>query len=434
MHLRKNKFVPKICVVGLGYVGLPLVVEFAKNEVEVWGFDLNPLKIRALENHVDPSVQVASEELADLRIQFSGDPSVIQKANFVIVAVPTPINDEHLPDLGFLESASKLVGENLSEGTVIVYESTVYPGVTEEVCIPIVERYSGLRHMEGFFVGYSPERVNPGDADHTIDRIVKVVSGCDDDVTELVASVYSLVIKAGVVRAKNIRTAEAAKVIENIQRDLNIALINELALIFSRLGINTRDVLEAASTKWNFHKYTPGLVGGHCIGVDPYYLVYKARQLGYEPEVLLAGRKVNEYMARFVAEETINMLRLVGKNPFKSKVLILGLTFKENINDVRNSKAKDLIGFLRAEGVEVLAHDPYVDDAVVEQEFGVKNFILDEVLDFDAVILYNAHDPFKAISPKNLAVKMTGRPVLFDVKSFFDANALEELNFLYKTL
>lgn len=413
--------VRQICVVGLGYVGLPLALLLAKKN-EVVGFDINQKRIEQLRSGLDIREDVSSEELVSSKLIFSYDPKVISSSDFIIVAVPTPIDKLTNPDMSYVKKASKLVGKNLTKGSIVVFESTVYPGVTEEVCAPLLEEFSGLKLGEDFKVGYSPERVNPGDKEHTTDKIIKVVSGMDDESLEIIANVYSSVISAGVFKAKSIKVAEAAKVIENIQRDLNIALMNELSLIFEKLGINTHDVIEAASTKWNFHKYTPGLVGGHCIGVDPYYLTYKAKQVGYNPKVILAGREINDSMPKEVASKIVKELNRLGKNIQQSKILILGLAFKENVKDVRNSKSLNLIRELKEFGVEVLAHDPLVlEEDLIEENFGLTSSKLEDIKGVDAVILTVLHDEFKNINFNSL---FKDKKLLFDVKG-----ALRKENF-----
>jgi UDP-N-acetyl-D-glucosamine/UDP-N-acetyl-D-galactosamine dehydrogenase len=381
----------RLCVVGLGYVGLPLAVAFGRKTHTI-GFDINDTKIQELKKGIDSMGEVPKSELKKADIEYSSDPAVIKKANFIIVAVPTPINRDKSPDLRPLQSSSELVGKNLSKGAVVVYESTVYPGATEEICIPIMEQNSGLKCGTDFFIGYSPERINPGDTEHSVEKIVKIVSGMDAATLERVAAVYRMVIKAGVHQASSIKVAEAAKVIENIQRDLNIALMNELSLIFDKIGIDTREVIEAASTKWNFHKYYPGLVGGHCIGVDPYYLTFKAQQLGYEPQMILAGRHINESMAAHVAQKTIKALSRTDKPLNKCSVVVLGLTFKENVNDCRNSKAKNVIEELQRYNISVIGCDPMLDAQVVKRRFGVENIDIDALPQIDAAILLTPHE------------------------------------------
>jgi UDP-N-acetyl-D-galactosamine dehydrogenase len=413
----------KICVVGLGYVGLPLACLLSK-KYEVYGFDISEKKIDELKNGVDLTGEV--KDLEQYQIKFDSNPEIIKQANFIIVAVPTPILEDKRPDLSLVISASEIVGKNLKPGSIVVYESTVYPGCTEEVCLPALETESGLKFGHDFKIGYSPERVNPGDKIHTIDKIYKIVSGSDEEALDKIAEVYGSITQ--IHKASSIKVAEAAKVIENVQRDLNIALMNELALIFDRLGIDTKEVIEAAATKWNFHKYQPGLVGGHCIGVDPYYLTYKAMQLGYNPQIILAGRGINEYMSEFVA------LKLKGKK----KILILGLTFKENVPDIRNSKARDLINRLRGRGAEVIGHDPSLANfKEVVNRFGIK--MIDEfppAEKFDAIILFSPHDIFKTenYSLNKLRDICGENPILFDIKGFHQKAEAEKAGFKYLTL
>lgn len=410
----------RICVVGLGYVGLPLAVEFGKTDLEVYGFDIDEKKIGELEEGFDSMGEVSDEDLAATTLHYSASPEVIEKANFIIVAVPTPIDKGKKPDLKYVEGASELVAKHLQKGTIVVFESTVYPGVTEEVCIPIIEEHSGLKCGEDWKIGYSPERVNPGDKEHTIDKIVKVVSGMDDESLDVIADVYSKVCRAGVHKAATIKTAEAAKVIENVQRDLNIALVNELSLIFQKMGIETLDVLEAAATKWNFHHYKPGLVGGHCIGVDPYYLTHRAEEMGYHPEVILAGRRINDSMAEHVAEMIVKGLIQAGKSVKDCKVLIMGLTFKENVNDMRNSKAKDVIKTLKNYKIDVYGYDPILNPEDIEKEFEVKPIKdLAEAAPFDGIVLTVLHEPFLSLSVEDLRKHMTPDAVLMDVKAHY---------------
>lgn len=358
----------RICVVGLGYVGLPLAVEFARRH-RVIGFEVDQSKVDELKTGFDRMREVEEEDLKSVHIDYTTEVTKISEADYVIVCVPTPIDKNNNPDLSLVESASRLVGQNLKEGATVVFESTVFPGVTEEICLPILEHESGKSCPAEFSIGYSPERVNPGDKEHTIPKIVKVVSGCNGETGERIAALYSSIITAGVHLAPNIRTAEAAKVIENVQRDLNIALVNELAMIFERMGIRTNDVIEASGTKWNFHKYTPGLVGGHCIGVDPYYLTHKAQELGYHPEIILAGRRLNDNMHRYVVARLVKTMNLCGVASFNSTVLVLGLTFKENCSDDRNSRAKQLIEELRTFGCRVVACDPWLSDDRIRTSF-----------------------------------------------------------------
>ncbi|MBI4135794.1 nucleotide sugar dehydrogenase [Candidatus Uhrbacteria bacterium] len=427
----------KIAIIGLGYVGLPLAVAFGKSRfAPVIGLNKSKARIDSLLAGHDPNKDVSDADIAAAKVEFTLDPSVLAQVNFIIVTVPTPITQARQPDLTLVREASETVGKYIKPGTVVVYESTVYPGVTEEVCIAIIEKASGLKCGKDFKIGYSPERVNPGDHEHTLERIVKVVSGMDQETLDLVATVYSEICKGGVHKAPNIKTAEAAKVIENIQRDLNIALMNELTLIFHRLGINTKDVVEAAGTKWNFHKYQPGLVGGHCIGIDPYYLTYRAQELGYNPEVILAGRRINDWMPEYVADLTIRGLVEAGKAVQGSRVLVLGLTFKENIRDIRNSKIADTIKKLKSYGVQVLGYDPNLYQDEVEK-FGVEYMPdLGNVAKIDGIILATLHDQFKTILLNDLIKYFNGngRGVLVDVKSYFLDEAKKIPNLIYKCL
>ena len=407
----------QVCVVGLGYVGLPLAVEFAKNGVSVIGFDINQRRITQLAEGLDASGEMKRHDLEAVKIHYSTKAEDIEKANFVIAAIPTPVDKTNRPDLSLVESASRLIGQNLQKGAVVVFESTVYPGITEEICLPIIEQESRLKCGIDWKVGYSPERINPGDKEHTIDKIIKVVSAMDAESLEKIAEVYSIPCKAGVFRAASIKVAEAAKVIENTQRDINIALINELSLIFHRLGINTRDVLEAAGTKWNFLNFTPGLVGGHCIGVDPYYLVQKAVEVGYHPEVITAGRRVNDYMATFVAEETIRGLIITKKSVYGARILVMGLTFKENVRDLRNSKIAETIKILDDYGAKVVGFDPYLNKEEISSEFGISS-ISHLCGHFDAVIVATPHREFIGLEHKLLSI-FAGRPVVVDVKGIY---------------
>ena len=421
----------RICVVGLGYVGLPLAVEFSRTDLApVIGFDINKEKIDKFRQGIDPTREVGGDAVKNAKIDYTSNPIKIKEANFIIVAVPTPITEDREPDLSLVEGATKIVGQNLSKGSTIVYESTVYPGVTEDFCLPILEKESGLKGGVDFKIGYSPERVNPGDKEHTIDKIIKVVSGQDQATLDLAAEVYGLVIKAGIHKAPSIKIAEAAKVIENIQRDLNIALMNELSLIFEKLGIDTQAVIEAAATKWNFHKYYPGLVGGHCIGVDPYYLTFRAQQLGYEPEIILAGRHLNDSMADIVAKKVIAELA----EPSSAKILVLGLTFKENVNDFRNSKAREVIKTLQTAGAMVVAHDPLAAEGELEKLFGVKNLTWNEISGLDAIMLLVPHKQFIRLSLDDLKLKCKNAPVLFDLRRIYNKKEAEDLGFKYLTL
>jgi UDP-N-acetyl-D-glucosamine/UDP-N-acetyl-D-galactosamine dehydrogenase len=410
----------KIAVVGLGYVGLPVAVAFGKTH-HIIGFDINEHRINTLKEGMDYTNEVESKDLLSADIEFTIDGSKLHDRDFIIVAVPTPINDNRQPDLTPLIKASETVGKNMSKGTIVVYESTVYPGATEEVCVPILEKVSGLRAGVDFYVGYSPERINPGDKEHTFTTITKVVSGQNNKVLEVVAGVYGSVVEAGVYRASSIKVAEAAKVIENTQRDLNIALMNELAIIFDRLNIDTNEVLRAAGTKWNFLKFSPGLVGGHCIGVDPYYLTYKAESIGYHPEVILAGRRINDSMGKFIATSLIK--QMIHKNmPIQgAKITILGLTFKENVPDLRNSKVIDVIRELEEFGIEVQVTDAMADTHEAVEEYGVELIPYNELKPADAVIFAVAHQDYaeKGWEQFNQLLKH-GKGIVVDIKSKLD--------------
>jgi UDP-N-acetyl-D-galactosamine dehydrogenase len=410
-----------IAVVGLGYVGLPLAVEFGKKHPTI-GFDLSAAKVEAYRRHVDPTGEVSTEELkAAAQLRVTSDPGALKDADFVIVAVPTPIDEAHQPDFGPLVGASESVGRNLKRGATIVYESTVYPGATEEVCIPVVEKHSGMKWKEDFFVGYSPERINPGDREHTLPRIVKVVAGDTPETLERIARVYGSVITAGVHRASSIKVAEAAKVIENTQRDLNIALMNELALIFHKLGIDTLEVLQAAGTKWNFLPFRPGLVGGHCIGVDPYYLTHKADMIGYHPQVILAGRRINDGMGKFVAEQTVKQLIQGGFSVKGAHVNVLGLTFKEDCPDLRNSRVIDIVRELESYGVTVHVHDPLADPNDASHEYGVELKAWENLPEANAIVAAVAHKAFKARPVDDYLAKLAAGGLLVDVKCQHDA-------------
>lgn len=409
----------KIAVVGLGYVGLPVATAFAERRPTV-GFDINSERVEQLRKGVDKTGEISTERLKAAKLEVSTDPAVLKECNFIIVGVPTPIDDNKQPNLRPLISASKTVGQNLSPGTIVVFESTVYPGVTEEVCAPILCEESGLSR-EQFRLGYSPERINPGDGTHTLSSVVKIVSGEDEETLEKIASVYSEIVEAGVFRATSIRVAESAKVIENVQRDINVALMNELSIIFERLNINTRDVLEAAGSKWNFSKFSPGLVGGHCIGVDPYYLTAKAESVGYHPEMILAGRRINDNMSIFVAQKLIKMLIAQDVNVKNSRIGIFGVTFKENVTDCRNSKVFSLMDELRSYGVQVLATDPFADRDEVEDEYGVTLCSLEVLTELDAVLLAVGHRPYCEPEFQDIGSRFRGNGVLVDVRGIFRA-------------
>ncbi|TNF53321.1 nucleotide sugar dehydrogenase [bacterium] len=408
-----------IAVVGLGYVGLPLAFEFSQF-FRVIGFDENKKRINELSRGFDNTGELTKINLAKAEIEFTHNPHSLRQSSLIIIAVPTPIDEHTIPDLEPLRAASETVGKNIQKGTVVVYESTVYPGVTEEICVPILEQFSGIKCGKDFKVGYSPERVNPGDKQHGIANIVKVVSAQDKRTSGLLSQIYGAVVKAGIHKAPDIKTAEAAKVIENIQRDLNIALVNELAIIFNTMGIDTEEVLTAASTKWNFLPFRPGLVGGHCIGVDPYYLTFKAQSLGYHPEVILSGRRINDNMGKYVARNTIKQLISSGRSVKNSKVLILGLTFKENINDVRNTKVVDIYRELKEYGIKVFVHDPHADKSEVLKTYEISLIKQPEQgKPFDGIILAVKHAEYHKYSLTYLKKLCKSNPVLIDIKSFF---------------
>jgi UDP-N-acetyl-D-galactosamine dehydrogenase len=412
-------------VCGLGYVGLPLAVEFGK-KFETIGFDLSETKIANYKKFIDPTGEVSTEDLkAATRLSVSIDPASLAKADFIIIAVPTPVDEAHIPDFSPLVGASTIVGQHMKKGAVVVYESTVYPGATEEVCIPLLEKHSGMKWMRDFHVGYSPERVNPGDKERTITKIVKVVSGDDAATLDAVAELYGSVITAGVHRASSIKVGEAAKVIENTQRDLNIALMNELSIIFGRLGIDTLEVLQAAGTKWNFLPFRPGLVGGHCIGVDPYYLTHKAEMLGYHPEVILAGRRINDGMAAYIAQQTIKGLIRGGGTVKGAKVIVLGLTFKENCPDLRNSKVADLVRELQDYGCAVSVHDPIAEAPEAQHEYGIGLRQWGDLpADADAIVAAVAHRQYLAMPLAEILGKLKSGGLFVDVKSAYDPVAI----------
>jgi UDP-N-acetyl-D-galactosamine dehydrogenase len=418
-----------VAVVGLGYVGLPLALAFGA-KMKTIGFDLSQAKVDAYGKGIDPTREIDSAKFkAAKRAVFTTDPSALSQADFVIVAVPTPVGDANRPDLSPMKSASVSVGKNLKRGAIVIYESTVYPGVTEDLCVPILEKHSGLKCGVDFKVGYSPERINPGDKEHSLEKIVKVVSGMDAESLEEIARLYSRVVKAGVYKASSIKVAEAAKAIENTQRDLNIALMNELSLIFHKMGIDTADVLKTAGTKWNFLPFRPGLVGGHCIGVDPYYLTFMAEKLGYTPQVILAGRRINDSMGAYVAQSTFKELGAAKRGAKNAKVLIMGLTFKENVADIRNSKVYDIYKELKDFGLEPLVWDPVADPAAAKREYGIELVTLDEVKQVDAIVAAVAHKEILAVDIAKLA-KLAGRGAPFlDVKSAYDPVKLRDHGF-----
>lgn len=427
----KNKQ-EKLAVIGLGYVGLPIAVAFAKT-VDVIGFDISENKINLLKSGIDPTKEVGDNAVSETTVAFTADERGLREAKFHIVAVPTPVKADNTPDLNPVESACEVLGRNLAEGSIVVFESTVYPGVTEEICVPILERQSRMKCGVGFKVGYSPERINPGDKEHRLETIVKVVSGMDGESLNIIAGVYGLVVAAGVHKAESIKVAEAAKVIENSQRDINIAFMNELSIIFNKMGIDTKSVLEAAGTKWNFLKFTPGLVGGHCIGVDPYYLTYKAEQLGYHSEIILSGRRINDNMGKFVAENIIKLLIKADVVIQSAKVAVLGFTFKENCPDSRNTKVIDIIKELSEYGITPLVADPIADTSEAKREYGVEFTPLESIKDMDAVVLAVAHNEFMANESdiRKLYRENCRKKVLIDIKGMFDRKEFERLGYLY---
>lgn len=425
----------KLAVVGLGYVGLPLAVEFGKH-FDTIGFDISEKKVNELKQGFDSNKEMEQSELANSQLLYTHDASELKKASFIVVAVPTPIDESKKPDLTPVYRASETVGRNLSKGSIVVYESTVYPGVTEEECVPILEKESGLKCGIDFKVGYSPERINPGDKVHTVTSIIKVVSGQDAVTLETVANTYGAIITAGVFRATSIKVAEAAKVIENTQRDLNIALMNELSIIFNKMAINTYDVLAAAGTKWNFIKMTPGLVGGHCIGVDPYYLTHKAEMLGYHPQVILAGRRINDNMGKYVAEQTVKLMIKAGKAVKDARVLIMGFTFKENVSDIRNTRVIDVIHELNEYGIEVFITDTHANASEIHHEYGLSLSQFEETNNLDAIIIATPHEQYLKLSLTDLKKKLNNgsNKVLVDIKGLFKTQASTHSDLLYWTL
>ena len=413
-----------IAVIGLGYVGLPLVVEFGKLGRTI-GFDISVEKVQACQRGTDPSRELSDQQMAAaVHAEYSSEPQILAEADIIIVAVPTPVDQAHNPDFSPLIGASRTVGQYLKQGATVVYESTVYPGATEEVCIPVLEEVSGLKWQQDFYVGYSPERINPGDRKHMLTNVVKVVSGDTPQTLERVAAMYETIVEPGVHRCSSIKAAEACKVIENTQRDLNIALMNELAIIFDKIGIDTSEVLKAAGTKWNFLKFSPGLVGGHCIGVDPYYLTHKAEMLGYHPQVILAGRRINDGMGKYIAEQTIKNMIAAGSYIKGARVNVLGLTFKEDCADLRNSKVGDVINELKTYGVEVFVHDPYADAEEAMHEYGVRLFAWDELPRADAIVAAVSHRALTALPVEDFQQKLIKGGCFIDVKACFDEAAL----------
>lgn len=427
----KNKKA-KISIIGLGYVGLPLAIEFAKRGLSVIGFDNDKAKIGLYKEGLDPTREVGDETVRNSNVEFTSDPTMLKRAKFHIVAVPTPVNDDHTPFLLPVENASRILGENLVEGSVVVYESTVYPGVTEEFCVPVLEKNSGMICGRDFKVGYSPERINPGDKVHRLSTIVKIVSGQDIETLNLISKIYSIVVDAGVYQAESIKVAEAAKVIENSQRDINIAFVNELSLIFHKMGIDTKEVLAAAGTKWNFLKFTPGLVGGHCIGVDPYYLTYKAERLGYQSQVISAGRRINDGMGIFVAQSCVKMLIKAGRTVKDARVAVLGFSFKENCPDTRNTKVIDIIRELREFGINPFVYDPEADAEEAEKLYGISFCSYCDITKCYAVIVAVAHDLFSNMTIIDMDKLFDqGSKVIIDVKGVLDKSAFIEAGYQY---
>lgn len=433
-HLMEKK--EKLALVGLGYVGLPIAVAFAKKGLHVIGFDINKEKVELYKRGIDPTNEVGNKEISSTTVCFSSSETQLEDAKFIIVAVPTPVNMDHTPDLAPVENASVVIGRNLTRGTIVVYESTVYPGVTEDVCIPILEKESGLKAGVDFKVGYSPERINPGDRIHTFSNIHKIVSGMDSESVEIIKKVYDLVVEAGTFCASSIKTAEAIKVVENSQRDVNIAFMNELAMVFDRMGIDTNEVIDGMNTKWNALGFRPGLVGGHCIGVDPYYFTYEAEKLGYHSQIILNGRIVNDSMGDYIADIAVRKMIEAGQAPKKSKVAILGLTFKENCPDIRNSKVYDIVRHFQIYGVEPMVVDPWVSPKDAEKEYHIKLSNMDEVYDMDCIIIAVAHEEFKNILIDDITSRYkrdlnVREKVLIDVKGIYDIKDLEKTGILY---
>lgn len=423
----------KISLVGLGYVGMPIAVAFAR-KVKVVGYDLNAAKIEQYQAGIDPTNEVGDEVIKNTTVEFTAQEEKLQEAKFHIVAVPTPVKDDHTPDLSPVEGASRILGRNLTKGSIVVFESTVYPGVTEDICVPILEQESGLRCGTDFKIGYSPERINPGDKVHRLETIVKIVSGMDEETLDTIAKVYEIVVEAGVHRAESIKVAEAAKVIENSQRDINIAFMNELSIIFHKMGIDTKAVLEAAGTKWNFLPFFPGLVGGHCIGVDPYYLTYKAEQLGYHSQIILSGRRINDDMGKYVAESLIKNLIQSDIAVNHAKVAILGFTFKENCPDTRNTKVIDIYRELAEYGIQPIVVDPAADAAEAKRLYGIDFVSMDAIKDMDAVIIAVSHEEFLQLKKEEIDgffAQNNGKKVLMDIKGLFERKTFAEDQYLY---
>lgn len=429
-NIKKQKEV--LALVGLGYVGMPIAIEFAKKGVKVIGFDLNKSKIETYKSGIDPTKEVGDEEIKNTTVEFTADEKELSRSKFHIVAVPTPVNDDHTPDLTPVKGASQILGRNLTRGSVVVFESTVYPGVTEEICVPILEKESGLKCGIDFKVGYSPERINPGDKVHRLPNITKIVSGMDEETLETVAKVYEIVVEAGVHRAESIKVAEAAKVIENSQRDINIAFMNELSIIFNKMGIDTQAVLRAAGTKWNFLNFYPGLVGGHCIGVDPYYLTYKAEELGYHSQIILSGRRINDDMGKYVAENLVKNLIKADKAVKGAKTAVFGFTFKENCPDTRNTKIIDIVKELREYGIEPLIADPIADVDEARKLYGVEFCNIEEIKGMDVVLLAVAHKEFTEMKMEQIDQFFgEGKKVLLDLKGLLNRKEYEAAGYSY---
>ena len=430
--LRKEE---KLSLVGLGYVGMPIAVAFAAKGLDVVGFDLNNAKIELYKNGIDPTKEVGDETIKNTTVYFTSDEKELQKAKFHIVAVPTPVNTDHTPDLTPVVGASKIVGRNLTKGSYVVFESTVYPGCTEDVCVPILERESGLKCGVDFKVGYSPERINPGDKVHRLENITKIVSGCDEEALQTIKAVYDIVIEVGTYPVSNIRTAEAVKVVENSQRDINIAFMNELAMVFDKMDVDTNEVVDGMNTKWNALGFRPGLVGGHCIGVDPYYFTYQAEKLGYHSQIILNGRIVNDSMGKYVADAAIKQMIKVGKAPTKSKVIILGLTFKENCPDIRNSKVADVYNSLMEYGVQPIVIDPWASEHDAKHEYNIELKPMEEAKDADCIIVAVAHNEFKAMSLADIKKLFKNcddsEKVLIDVKGLYKVTDLQASGMKY---
>lgn len=424
----------KIALVGLGYVGMPIAVEFARH-VNVIGFDINKAKIEAYKNGIDPTKEVGDDVIKSSAVEWTSDETKLREAKFIIVAVPTPVNDDTTPDLAPVIGSSEIVGRNLTKGSIVVYESTVYPGVTEEICLPILEKESGLKCGVDFKIGYSPERINPGDKVHRLTTIKKIVSGMDADSLDEIAKVYQIVVEAGVHKASCIKVAEAAKVIENSQRDINIAFMNELSIIFNKMGIDTLEVLEAAGTKWNFLPFRPGLVGGHCIGIDPYYLTYRAEQFGYHSQIILSGRRINDDMGKYVAEQTVKQMIAADKSITRARVGVLGITFKEDCPDTRNSKVYDIIKELKEYGVSPIVCDPVADVEDAKRFYSVDLVPLDDLNELDCLIIAVAHEQFKALTTNDIAGMFAGKnnehKVIIDVKGVRNRKEFEDMGYRY---